>query len=540
MQADSSRPVFYESAPAPVALGAAPRFRRSRRRVPDAPRRGRHGAREPGAPRARSAHHPAAGTPARAASPGAAAPRGREAVPRHAARPGGGQRRGPARAPRFRTPAPSPHPTEFIAFFVNWDDTSFTSLKQNVGSYRRARARVAAPGRGQRRAHARNTPPRRQEVLDFCIRRARSCGSCRSSTTSTPPRRLAVGSARRRCSASPAARAHAIDCAARLRSWAAWFARDQRRLRERAGGRTQPTARRVHVRAEAARFQPRGLQVSQSVPLDDPAFDYKALAATDDYLMLMAYDEHAGDGDAGPGRLAGLVRATASTGASTDVPAEQAGRRARQLRLRLDRRAARAREVSFQEAVRDGVGVGGPRRARRRLASIPTFDYSDESQALHHVWFLDGVTRVQPAARGAPGRRRRGSRSWRLGSEDPSIWSVFEHRSSLDRTVAASAPAAAATATTSTTKAQGEVLRVTATPREGSRALQVRRDHAGSSPSERLREFPSAYVIERRGAAARRKQVALTFDDGPDPRGRRDPRHPARASAPRRRSSSSA
>jgi cellulose synthase/poly-beta-1,6-N-acetylglucosamine synthase-like glycosyltransferase/peptidoglycan/xylan/chitin deacetylase (PgdA/CDA1 family) len=51
--------------------------------------------------------------------------------------------------------------------------------------------------------------------------------------------------------------------------------------------------------------------------------------------------------------------------------------------------------------------------------------------------------------------------------------------------------------------------------REGSRALKY--DEAtGLITEEQFREFPSAYVIARRGAGNRR-QVALTFDDGPDP-----------------------
>ena len=49
-----------------------------------------------------------------------------------------------------------------------------------------------------------------------------------------------------------------------------------------------------------AQFHPLGLEVSQSVPLDDPAFDYRGLATATDYLILMAYDEHWSSSQAGP------------------------------------------------------------------------------------------------------------------------------------------------------------------------------------------------------------------------------------------------
>ena len=49
-----------------------------------------------------------------------------------------------------------------------------------------------------------------------------------------------------------------------------------------------------------AQFHPLGLEVSQSVPLNDPAFDYRGLASATDYLILMAYDEHWSSSKAGP------------------------------------------------------------------------------------------------------------------------------------------------------------------------------------------------------------------------------------------------
>ena len=47
-------------------------------------------------------------------------------------------------------------------------------------------------------------------------------------------------------------------------------------------------------------LQQRGLVLAQAVPFDNPDWNYKAFASATDYLMLMAYDEHWSDGEAGP------------------------------------------------------------------------------------------------------------------------------------------------------------------------------------------------------------------------------------------------
>src|SRR5262249_40033575 len=63
---------------------------------------------------------------------------------------------------------------------------------------------------------------------------------------------------------------------------------------------------------------------------------------------------------------------------------------------------------------------------------------------------------------------------------------------------------------------EGEILRIEAQPKDGSRTTQF--DPARSfitASSIPKNSFPSPYVIKRFGAAKGR--LALTFDDGPDP-----------------------
>src|SRR5262249_61461536 len=56
----------------------------------------------------------------------------------------------------------------------------------------------------------------------------------------------------------------------------------------------------VFMRELWSAFHSHGLEVSQSVPIDDAAFDYRGLAKVTDTLVLMAYDEHASETVAGP------------------------------------------------------------------------------------------------------------------------------------------------------------------------------------------------------------------------------------------------
>jgi cellulose synthase/poly-beta-1,6-N-acetylglucosamine synthase-like glycosyltransferase/peptidoglycan/xylan/chitin deacetylase (PgdA/CDA1 family)/spore germination protein YaaH len=271
---------------------------------------------------------------------------------------------------------------------------------------------------------------------------------------------------------------------------------------------TQPNLLRFMQELHAA-FQPRGWVVVQAVPFDDAEWNYHEYSAATDYLMLMAYDEH------WAGKISGSV-------ASQDWYQGTLANRMRELTpaktiIALGNygydwtEGADAKEVSFQEAVID---------ARDSSAQIafdpatrnPHYEYDEEDNTHHIVWFLDGVTAFNQM-RAASGYNPAGFALWRLGSEDPSIWSVFG-------TDAPNPPA-------DTLKrilrgyevdfeGTGELLRVQASPHDGERGLVVDQN-TGFITSETYdnNNIPSSYVIERTGDHP--GQIALTFDDGPDP-----------------------
>ncbi len=160
--------------------------------------------------------------------------------------------------------------------------------------------------------------------------------------------------------------------------------------------------------------------------------------------------------------------------------------------------------------------------ARRNKAQIildktslnPTFTYQDSERKQHTVWFLDAVTAFNQIAlaRGTPSR---GFAVWRLGSEDPSIWTLLGKKSG-------STSDAAANLATMTFKyrvnftGDGEIYKVASPHRDGHRDVTYE-NQRGLITDERYQELPSPCMVERFGAAKART-IALTFDDGPDPK----------------------
>src|SRR5215471_14665201 len=147
------------------------------------------------------------------------------------------------------------------------------------------------------------------------------------------------------------------------------------------------------------------------------------------------------------------------------------------------------------------------------FALNPTFDYYDDNDALHHVWFLDAVTVFNQLVEG----QRYGPHGfalWRLGSEDPSIWPLVARRAQLDRT-AVDTLRQVHYGYGLDYEGRGEVLKVTATPKDGVRELTYDAP-SGLVTAAHLSAYPSSYVITRWGGADQHK-IALTFDDGPDP-----------------------
>lgn len=246
--------------------------------------------------------------------------------------------------------------------------------------------------------------------------------------------------------------------------------------------------------------------VTQAVPGDDDDWPLERYGAVDDYLFLMLYDEHDPSDEPGPissepwfeHHLERVLRL---------VPAAKLIVSLGQYGYEWSDTTESATELTFQdvmEVARDHHVTP----AMDRATLNPTFAWDDPDSTSHIVWFLDGVTAYNQLHRALP-RGVRGVGVWRLGSEDPSLWSV------LDRAGVGASPAPLDTIRIGYDVdfiGTGEILRMVAQPTLGRRRLAV--DATGTVVVDSVLRTPSTYVIQRYGR--KKNAVALTFDDGPD------------------------
>ncbi|MBO0861735.1 MAG: glycosyltransferase, partial [Chloracidobacterium sp.] len=255
-----------------------------------------------------------------------------------------------------------------------------------------------------------------------------------------------------------------------------------------------------------ALFRQRGWLVAQAAPFDDPEWDYRAYAEANDYMMLMAYDEHGPEG--APGSVCGQ-------------PWFQKTLERRMRELAPDKtvvciggygygwgESGKTAVLTFREAILAALDS----EAKIHFDSIslnPYFKYEEDGSE-RRVWFLDAVTaynQMQEARKYGVA----GFALWRLGSEDPSLWSVFgankmdappdgliQIRGGNDVDILG----------------QGEILQILARPKDGARSIEIDPNNKLIT-TDQYQALPSSYVIRRIGYKP--GLVALTFDDGPDP-----------------------
>jgi cellulose synthase/poly-beta-1,6-N-acetylglucosamine synthase-like glycosyltransferase/peptidoglycan/xylan/chitin deacetylase (PgdA/CDA1 family)/spore germination protein YaaH len=261
---------------------------------------------------------------------------------------------------------------------------------------------------------------------------------------------------------------------------------------------------------------PAGLLVTQDVPADDDTYRLPELARICDFLMPMLYDQHWSE--SGPGPIAPQAWFERRLDAwCAQVPASKLVLAIGNYAYDWENGRPGAESDTFQGAVLtakesfnagDGSGIVRLDPASRN----PYFRYYDDDAKPHQVWMLDAVTAYNEwryARRKAP----LGIGLWYLGSEDPSLWSFFG-RGHLLTPPPATALSRVRYGFEIDFEGEGEILQVVGTPQEGERTLRVAAD--GSVVGEQFDRYPSTYVIRRSGTA--KKTVALTFDDGPDPR----------------------
>jgi cellulose synthase/poly-beta-1,6-N-acetylglucosamine synthase-like glycosyltransferase/peptidoglycan/xylan/chitin deacetylase (PgdA/CDA1 family)/spore germination protein YaaH len=262
-------------------------------------------------------------------------------------------------------------------------------------------------------------------------------------------------------------------------------------------------AYRAFLRQAQARLP--GITVAIAAPVADPNWDLKAYAGIVDKLFLMAYDEHSEPGEPGPIAsqpwFADSV-ARAVRGIAPDKVVVTLGSYAYDWEKGGDTIPHSVEDV-WLTARESGVSP-----IFDRGSANSSFAY-EEGGVRHDIWILDAASML-----GELGTLKSlnitSVAMWRLGTEDPSVWTMFGRRSTLPP---ASAIQEIPAGTNVDIEGSGEILRIGQVPVPGRRHVAV--DRNGTIVDVRFDRLPSPYQIQRTGH--RQGLVALTFDDGPDP-----------------------
>jgi cellulose synthase/poly-beta-1,6-N-acetylglucosamine synthase-like glycosyltransferase/spore germination protein YaaH/peptidoglycan/xylan/chitin deacetylase (PgdA/CDA1 family) len=262
-------------------------------------------------------------------------------------------------------------------------------------------------------------------------------------------------------------------------------------------------------------FHSANLKVMVALPAIDFGLDYEFFARNVDAIILMNYDQHWAT--AAPGPIASQDWFTHNIEmALKEVPPQKLivaiGSYAYDwpAATKKDPHPA-AHTLNFQDAIV---------RAEESEATIefdadtlnPRFSYSDDGDRLHQVWMVDGVAAFNQV-RVAERRGARGVALWRLGSEDPSFWSVIEATTSTEEI--RSRLAVVPPGYDLVLEGDGDIWHILSTPSPGARQFEYD-ESADLIVQETYTKLPETYRIQQMGAVPHK--VTLTFDDGPDPK----------------------
>ena len=280
-------------------------------------------------------------------------------------------------------------------------------------------------------------------------------------------------------------------------------------------------------------FHARKLKLYVNVPVKDPEFDIKTLAANSDGLILMDYDEH--ESNAEPGPVASndwftdnlrdtlkvvpkekLIIALGSYGYdwTTALPAAPDPKHPHA--EQPDPKVLNAQWIATQDAWQ----AASDSEANVELdgdSLNPHFAYDDNDAGVRHqIWFLDAVT-ILNEMRAARTLGIQTFSLWRLGSEDGSLWKIWDTPTHVDPAQALSTVPPGYDVDT---EGSGDILRVIARPHAGTRTLTLDDDDSVPVPlkmvtKEAMTSYPAVYTLQQYGYQP--KKVSLSFDDGPDP-----------------------
>jgi cellulose synthase/poly-beta-1,6-N-acetylglucosamine synthase-like glycosyltransferase/peptidoglycan/xylan/chitin deacetylase (PgdA/CDA1 family)/spore germination protein YaaH len=277
-----------------------------------------------------------------------------------------------------------------------------------------------------------------------------------------------------------------------------------------------------------ADLHPNNLRLYVNTSISTASGDLKTIAANSDGIILMNYDEHQAESQPGPvasqnwfiGNLTRVLKV---------VPKEKlicaVGNYGYDWTLSIpnpkDPRHPKPQVIDTEDlSVSEAWQRASDADADLDLdydTLNPHYSYIDEDNHQRHVvWFLDGVTMLNEL-RAARELGLQTFALWRLGEEDSSLWNIWDKPNNPE---ALQGLGSVQPGHDVDDEGDGDIIRVTGLPQPGKRTVTI--DDEETDPrkklivDEHMDVYPRAYVIQQYGYHA--NEVALSFDDGPDPK----------------------
>ncbi len=252
----------------------------------------------------------------------------------------------------------------------------------------------------------------------------------------------------------------------------------------------QPDYKRFLIEAHRA-FAPRHLSVGLTVPVGDDTWNLAEYARVADKIYLMLYDEHWSTGDPGPVAsqtwfVQHLVNAVRLIGPDKAVAAI----------ANYGYDWAKGQETQAL-AIEEAWLSAHDSDAQIRFDPVSgneTFDYDDEGGLTHHVWMADAATAWNQLR---AVRLLEAFRAWRCGGSAARIQASGPTSPISAPTSPCPTSRSLRSSTNTDVQGSGEILRIAATPTDGSRAIVA--DDKALIRNEIYKVLPTPYVVQRTG-----------------------------------------
>lgn len=259
-----------------------------------------------------------------------------------------------------------------------------------------------------------------------------------------------------------------------------------------------------------------------NVPVDDDDWDFKFYADHTDGVILMNYDQHEASGKPGPiasqewfaHNLQQAVKVVPRSKLICSI-----GSYGYEWILSMDTRK-RHRLIPGKVIDTADLAIQDAWQEASDSEAAPVMDtdslnmhfaYDDEdSHTRHEIWYLDAVTAMNEMR----AARELGIQTfalWRLGSEDPTLWKIWNRPMDPN---AAQDLAVITPGADVNTEGDGDIMKVIGRPQNGRRKVEIDTD-SNLAVGQDMLVFPKSYTVQQYGYHP--NELALTFDDGPDP-----------------------